>query len=63
VWADGEKLYPTDTPETLTGHDDPRTVDLDLTGRYRLTLLVTSAGDGAALDYADWADAKITCAP
>jgi hypothetical protein len=38
-------------------------VDVDLTDKYRLTLLVKGAGDGAAGDRADWADAKISCSP
>jgi alpha-galactosidase len=63
VFADGERLYPTAEPTPLSGSDDPQTLDLDLTGKYRLTLLVTSARDGSGNDRADWADAKITCAP
>jgi hypothetical protein len=63
VWADGERLYPPSVPETLTGKDAPVNLDLDLTGKYRLTLLATNARDGSTGDRADWADAKITCSP
>jgi alpha-galactosidase len=62
VWADGEKLFPSGDAEIATGDSAPRTIDVDLTGKYRLTLLTTSAGDGSAGDRADWADARITCA-
>jgi hypothetical protein len=47
----------------LTGKDAPVSLDLDLTGKYRLTLLATNARDGSTGDRADWADAKITCSP
>ncbi|MFZ5893944.1 MAG: NPCBM/NEW2 domain-containing protein [Myxococcota bacterium] len=63
VWADGEKLYPSGAPETVTGADATHDIDVDVSGKYRLTLLVTSARDGALNDRADWADAKITCSP
>ncbi len=63
VLADGERLYPSAELATLTGTDAPQAVEVDLTGKQRLTLLVTNAGDGAASDRADWADAKITCSP
>lgn len=63
VWADGEKLYPSGPSQTLTGKDAPQTLEVDLTGKHRLTLLTTSAGDGPGNDHADWAEAKLTCAP
>jgi alpha-galactosidase len=63
VWADGERLYPSEEPKTLTGSDPAEEIELDVTDRHRLTLLVTSAGDGQAGDRADWADAKLTCSP
>ncbi|MGC4095007.1 MAG: NPCBM/NEW2 domain-containing protein [Polyangiaceae bacterium] len=63
VWADGEKLYPADALETLTGKDPARVIDVDVTGKYRLTLLVTSARDGSVSDRADWAEARVTCSP
>jgi hypothetical protein len=60
VWADGEKLYDSGT---VTGTSAAATVQVDLTGKRRLKLLVTNAGDGSALDRADWGDAKVDCAP
>jgi alpha-galactosidase len=62
VWADGEKLFPSGDSEIATGDSAPQTIDVQLTGKYRLTLLATSAGDGPAGDRADWADASVTCA-
>jgi alpha-galactosidase len=38
-------------------------IDLDLTGARELKLEVTSGGDGATLDHADWAVARVECAP
>lgn len=63
VFADGEQLYPKGEPTVFDASADPQELDLDLSGKHRLTLLVTSAGDGDTNDRADWADAKITCAP
>jgi alpha-galactosidase len=60
VWADGEKLYDSGT---VTGTSAAATVAVDLTGKRRLKLLVTNAGDGSALDRANWGDAKVDCAP
>jgi alpha-galactosidase len=61
VWADDEKLYPIDAGQVSNGTSPARSIDVDVTGKYRLTLLTTSAGDGPAGDKADWADAKLTC--
>lgn len=63
VFADGERLYPAGEPERVTGSDAPQTIDLDLTAKHRLMLLVTGAGDEASSDHGDWADATITCDP
>ncbi len=60
VWADGEKLFDSGK---MTGTDPAKSIDLDLSGKQKLTLLVTGAGDLSTSDHADWADAKITCAP
>jgi hypothetical protein len=60
VLADGQVLFDSGK---LTGTDPPKTVDVDLSGKQKLTLYVTGAGDLLSSDHADWADAKITCAP
>jgi hypothetical protein len=63
IWADGERLYPSGDLTTMKGGDPDQNVSVDLTGKYRLTLLVTNAGDGSSGDDAYWANAQITCAP
>ncbi len=60
VWADGEKLFDSGT---MTGTDPSKSVDVDLSGKQKLTLLVTGGGVLSSSDHGDWADAKITCAP
>ncbi len=59
VWADGTKLFESGT---MTGTTVTRTVNVNLSGKKQLALIVTDAGNGNILDHADWADARITCA-
>jgi len=58
VWADGSKLFDSNV---LTGSSNPLPVRVDVTGKRRLKLLVTTGGDGSGFDYADWADAQLDC--
>jgi hypothetical protein len=58
VWADGAKLY---SSPTMTAASATRGVQVSLTGRSKLSLIVTDAGDGPNSDHADWASAQITC--
>lgn len=58
VLADGEALY---TSPRITNDLDAVAVEADVTGVERLTLKVTDAGDGNALDHADWAEATVYC--
>jgi hypothetical protein len=58
VWSDGAKLW--ESPIMRSG-DARRTVDVDLTGRTALSLIVNGTGDGIGRDHADWADAKVVC--
>jgi alpha-galactosidase len=60
VFADGEKLYES---EVLTGESAAQSVEVDVTDRHRLTLLVTNALDGYGRDRANWADATLECEP
>src|SRR5690606_25000370 len=57
VYADGESLFESGT---MKGGETARAVDVDLRGKQRLALIVTSAADGAEDDHADWAEARIT---
>lgn len=58
VWADGTKLYDSGT---MTGTTATKTVNVSLTGKNELSLIVTDAGDNNFFDHADWANAKLTC--
>ena len=57
VWADGVKIYDSGV---MTGISTTKTVDVDVTGRQALRLVVTDAGDGNGRDHADWAGARLT---
>jgi len=55
VWADGEKLFDSGTMR----RDTPaKFIDVDVSGRKQLKLVVTDAGDGIGNDHADWAGAQ-----
>jgi hypothetical protein len=58
VWADGAKLYDSATVKTTSA---ALGVNVSVSGRQELQLVVTDAGDGNAYDHADWADARLTC--
>jgi alpha-galactosidase len=60
VFADGEKLFESDV---VTGQSDPVPVDVDLTDRRQLKLVVMTTDDGKSWDRALWADARVECAP
>ena len=74
VWADGERLYPTgggadagvdagaSSLPVVTHASGPQSINVDLTGKHFLKLLVTNGGDGSALDRASWGNAEVTCA-
>jgi uncharacterized protein (TIGR01370 family) len=58
VWADGTKLYDSGvmTPTTAT-----KSVNVNLSGRTSLELVVTDAGNGNWYDHADWANPQVSC--
>jgi alpha-galactosidase len=58
VWGDNVKLFDSGT---MTGATATRSVNVNLTGRSMLKLVVTDAGNGNEFDHADWANARITC--
>jgi alpha-galactosidase len=58
VWADGEKLF--DSGVLTRTATVP--VQVDVSGKQRLRLLVTNGADGSAWDRASWGDAKLDCA-
>jgi alpha-galactosidase len=60
VFADGEKLYDSGV---LTGESEVAPVDVDVTDRRQLKLVVMMTDDGKSWDRAVWANARIDCAP
>ena len=56
VWADGIQLF---ASSTMSGSTATQLVDVDLTGRQSLRLVVTGGSDGIAYDHANWANAQL----
>ena len=52
VYADGAKLYDSGV---MNGASATKTVDIDVSGKNELQLVVADAGDGISSDHADWA--------
>jgi alpha-galactosidase len=60
VLADGESLFDSGMLDATAA---AAPIDVSLTGKRRLKLLVTNADDGPAQDRASWGDAKVECDP
>ena len=58
VYLDGTIAYDSGT---MTGSTATKTINLDVTGKSELRLVVTNGGDTVDYDHADWANARITC--
>ncbi len=58
VWADGVRLYDSGL---ITQSTPNKTVNVDISGRSELTLVVNQANENNWFDHADWADARVTC--
>lgn len=58
VWADGTKLYGSGPMEGSTA---TKSVNVNITGRSELRLVVLGGLDSLAFDHADWANARVTC--
>lgn len=58
VWTDGVKSYDSGV---LTGSGGPVALNVNVTGKTDLRLVVTDGADGVSSDHADWADAKLAC--
>ncbi|MBX5493041.1 MAG: NPCBM/NEW2 domain-containing protein [Chloroflexi bacterium] len=56
ILGDGVELYASDV---LRHGDGPQTVELNVAGVRRLTLVVDDAGDGNTGDYADWLEPAV----
>jgi RHS repeat-associated protein len=60
VYGDGSLLWTSGLMQPATA---TRLVDVDVSGRTTLRLVVTTGGDDNYHDHGDWADAKVTCGP
>jgi Domain of unknown function (DUF4347)/NPCBM/NEW2 domain/Glucose / Sorbosone dehydrogenase/FG-GAP-like repeat/Calx-beta domain len=60
VFADGVNIYDSGL---MTGNTATKTVNVDVTGKQNLRLVVTDSGNGNAYDHADWANARLTPLP
>lgn len=60
VFLDGVKAFDSGT---VTGASAVQSINLDLTGKSELKLVVTDAGDGNSFDHADWANARLMPTP
>ena len=60
VFADGEKLYDSGV---LTGESEVTPVDVELSDRRQLKLVVMMTDDGRSWDRAVWANARVECEP
>ncbi len=58
VWADGLKLYDSGL---LGGTSPANSVNVSVSGRNVLQLIVTDGGNGIDSDHGDWANAQISC--
>ena len=58
VYGDATLLFDSGT---MTGTSTSKSVSLSVSGRAQVRLVVTDAGNGAAYDHADWADAQFVC--
>jgi parallel beta-helix repeat protein len=58
VWSDGSKLYDSGI---VTGSMAAKGVNVNVSGRNELRLVVTNAGDHIHSDHADWANARLSC--
>jgi alpha-galactosidase len=59
VRVDGEPRY----KSSVMKRGMKSSVDVDVTGGRELKLLATNAGDNGEYDHADWANARLDCAP
>lgn len=56
IWTDGEKRW---ASPVMSGLDEARSVDIDVSGVDRLRLVLRDGGDGNRLDAGNWCDAEL----
>ncbi len=60
VWVDGVEVY---TSDNLTSANGAQSINVDVTGKQELMLIVNNGGDNRLFDHADWAGARLITAP
>jgi alpha-galactosidase len=58
VLADGQVRYDSGM---VTRQDQPKPIEVDISGAASVDLVVTDGGDGNHWDISDWADAELVC--
>lgn len=56
VWADGAKLFESGVMDSLSM---TKAINVNVTGKQKLKLVVTDGGNGIGADWAAWADARL----
>jgi hypothetical protein len=56
VYADGKKIW---ASGVMSGLDQPKLIDVDVSGTDRLRLIVTDAGDGNKFDAGNWCEPEL----
>jgi putative phosphoesterase len=56
VYADGEKMFDSGV---MTGMNGAKRVNIDVTGKREMVLILSDAGDGTDFDHGDWAGARL----
>jgi len=56
VYADGKKIW---ASGVMSGLDQPKVIDVDVSGADRLRLIVTDAGDGNKFDAGNWCEPEL----
>lgn len=59
VWADGTKLFDSGA---MTGTSATKSVNVSVSGKNELRLIVTDSGNGNSSDHGDWANARLAAA-
>lgn len=56
VWVDGQRLFDSGI---MTGNSETKSIDIDITGKNELKLIVKDGGDNINFDHADFANARL----
>ncbi|WP_297860039.1 NPCBM/NEW2 domain-containing protein [Meiothermus sp.] len=59
VFADGVSLF---NSGVMRGNSPSQAIDVDVTGRQQLRLVISDGGDNVYYDHANWANARLVCA-